>query len=269
MTYDAAERSLASGRPVELYSFNRQSQYFRYTSADSEQVVSSNTYQSVVIKRANIEQGTELNRGALQISVQRDLALVALYQAGPPSEIVTCQISQFHAGDNQVQIIWSGRIISMSIWADGMAKIILEPVYNSLRRMGLRRVYQRQCPHLLYGAACGANSSTFRVPGVTASSGTTLTVSAVGAFANGYFAGGYVEWQVIVGIYERRFIESHTTTSLVLSTRADVALGTAVNVYPGCDHLLATCNSKFANAANFGGLPYIPSKNPFDGTPVY
>ncbi|MBK7804300.1 MAG: phage BR0599 family protein [Chloracidobacterium sp.] len=37
----------------------------------------------------------------------------------------------------------------------------------------------------------------------------------------------------------------------------------------GCDHTLATCIAKFANGLNYGGMPYWPTKNPFDGTIIY
>lgn len=40
--------------------------------------------------------------------------------------------------------------------------------------------------------------------------------------------------------------------------RADVALGTIVQIRHGCDKRLETCAARFANAANFRGEPHLP-----------
>jgi len=41
-----------------------------------------------------------------------------------------------------------------------------------------------------------------------------------------------------------------------------------VKIYPGCDRVRATCESKFDNLDNFGGFPWIPTKNPFGGSSI-
>ena len=50
--------------------------------------------------------------------------------------------------------------------------------------------------------------------------------------------------------------------TLVLPFHEDV-LSEDVSVYAGCDHTIATCLAKFANDINFGGCPYVPTKNIF------
>lgn len=40
--------------------------------------------------------------------------------------------------------------------------------------------------------------------------------------------------------------------------RADVGIGTIVELREGCDKRLQTCSSRFANAANFRGEPHLP-----------
>ena len=46
---------------------------------------------------------------------------------------------------------------------------------------------------------------------------------------------------------------------------AGLAAGAAVTLWPGCPRNLSVCGSRFGNVANFGGLPYLPAKNPFSG----
>ena len=36
------------------------------------------------------------------------------------------------------------------------------------------------------------------------------------------------------------------------------AAGDAFTAYQGCDHRLATCQTQFANQANFRGFPFTP-----------
>ena len=46
-------------------------------------------------------------------------------------------------------------------------------------------------------------------------------------------------------------------------------VGQDVVAYPGCARTIAICQSKFNNAPNFGGVPGLPGKSPFDGTPIF
>ena len=39
--------------------------------------------------------------------------------------------------------------------------------------------------------------------------------------------------------------------------------GTKIKIYPGCDKRLTTCVSKFANAINFRGEPFIPGQDAY------
>lgn len=271
MAYSARETSADSARPIELYEFNREGQAWRYTSSDEPFTLSGATYNPAVIERSGLEQGTEMNRAALTLNVQRDLEIAALYQAGPPSDVITLILRQIHIDDSEARLLWSGRIITVNTWENGKAKIFLEPVYTSLRRNGLRRLYQKACPHVLYGPACNASNAVFRVVGVCAGvSGLSITIPQAQGFPAGWFAGGYLEWQTSPGIFERRFIESHNGNSVIVTVSpVGLLADVEIRLYPGCDHLISTCNSKFNNAANFGGMPFIPSLNPFGSTPIY
>lgn len=270
MTYDAVERSRDGRRPVEIYTFARDYQTWRYTSADRDVVVDSLTYTARSISRSAIEATGELARLGLTLNVQRDLEVADLFRVSPPSAAVTCTVRQYHDGDGSVATLWSGRIASVS-WQGASATIALEPVYTALRRVGLRRMYQRQCPHVLYGSACGVNSAAFRVDGpADAISGLTVSVSEASLLADGWFAGGFIEYDIALGIAERRFVTGHSGAVLTLSAApAGLVVGQSVRMFPGCDHALATCNSKFSNALNYGGMPYFTQKNPFGGEPIF
>lgn len=270
MTYDTVERSVQGGRPVELYTFARDTATWRYTSADRDVTVSSQTYLSRPISRSDIESTSEKARLGIRVRAPRTLEVADLYRVSPPTQAVTLVLQQYHEGDGQVATIWTGRILAVD-FSGPAAEISLEPVYTSIRRIGLRRLYQRQCPHVLYGSSCKVARESFRSDGtVTAISGTSITVPAVSALAAGWFAGGYVEFIAEGGVAERRFILDSSGATIALASSAyGLSVGAEVKLYPGCDHSIATCASKFSNAANFGGFPFFPQKNPFNGQPVF
>ncbi len=272
MTFSTIETSAESRRPVEIYTFQRDFSAFRYTSADRDITLGEFTYAAKPISRSSIEQSSEMQRRAIKLTVPRDLEVADMYRISPPSSVVTCLIQQFHYGDTDARVVWSGRILGVE-WDGSTALLTMEPVYTAMRRVGLRRAYQKQCPHVLFSPACGANAAAYLAYGpATAISGLTISITAAATQANGYWTGGYIEYPIEDGLVERRFITGHAGSTLTLSSPATgAAEGVLVNIYPGCDHALTTCDGKFSNSVNYGGMPYFTRKNPFGGIdgPVY
>lgn len=270
MTFDARETSADAGRPVELYTFGRDYQRWRYTSADRTVVADSQTFTARTITRSAIDVSAEKARSGIKITGPRDLEVAELFRVSPPTLAITCIVQQYHDGDGALATIWTGRIAGVE-FAGPAALITCEPTFTALRRIGLRRLYQRQCPHVLYGQACRVNREAFRTDGLVESvAGLVVNVAAADGQPDGTFAGGYLEWDVALGIPERRFILDHTGAGLTVSSLPyGLVGGTAVRLYPGCDHTLDTCTDKFSNTPNYGGFPYFPTKNPFGGDPIF
>ncbi|HWH75545.1 MAG TPA: phage BR0599 family protein [Methylibium sp.] len=268
MSYDARETSIAGGAPVEFYEFTRGSAApQRYTSADGDIVLSGNTYVARTLRRGRIEASAERARNALQISCERTFPIAEMFRVAPPSDVIGVVVKRQHRDDVDVAVIWTGRVLNCAF--NGLEAVLsCEPVTSSMKRPGLRRLYQRGCPHVLYGPGCGLNrASVSTLTTVTAISGLVLSVAALDAYP---FAGGFVEWEVEPGVFERRFIGSFSSLNLTLTQPFQgIPIGAAVTVSPGCDHTMATCDGTYANVPNFGGFPFIPIKNPFAGTPVY
>jgi uncharacterized phage protein (TIGR02218 family) len=119
---------------------------------------------------------------------------------------------------------------------------------------------QKQCNHVLYDRGCTVARAGFKVTTTANASGTTLTLAGIGGNPNGWAKHGDV---VRVSDGERRSILEQVGTTVTI----DVPFGTFVNgdsveVYAGCDWLVETCVTKFANVANFGGHPEMPTNNP-------
>lgn len=271
MTYEAKEESVFEGEPIELYTFQTSSNVWRYTNIDEEVSIAGGTYSPINIKRLDIEQTQDRSRTPQTITMQGNAPFLLPYRASPPDDIVQLTIQRFHRGDSEVHTIWLGRVVNVKFVNEGEEGVIrCEPVYTSLLRPVLRRLYQRNCPHVLYGTECRVVRTAFEIAAQL--QGVTGNVLDSGTFAlqvDGYFNGGYVEWS-LAGVIQRRFIVAHVGSQITISLPFDGIPGNAnVKVYPGCDHTLNTCVNKFSNELNFGGQPYFPEKNPFGGSPIF
>jgi len=268
MTYAAVETSIQSGRPVELYEFLYGATAYRYTSADGDVVYGGNTYSAVPIARGAVEATNEVARLALEITCTRELPVLEPFAVCPPEEVVLITLRRLHSGDGEAIIMWMGRVLNVTL-NNAAAEIHCESVFTSLKRVGLRRLYQKSCPHVVYGTGCGLARATYKATKtVSTVVGTTITVGSIGA-VDGYYAGGYLEWSS-GGVSHRRSIHSQTGGAVVIGFPIPgIAASDSVDLYPGCDHTLATCASKFSNSANYGGMPFFPPKNPFAGVAIY
>lgn len=269
MSIAARETSVDAASPIELYEFRRGAGVWRYTSAPDDIDYDTFTFLAVPLVRSGIEQTNEAGRAGLRVTLPRDTDVVQPFVATPPSEVTLLTVYRQHRQDVETAVVWMGRVLNAE-WRGSEVELNCEPVYTSLQRTGLRRLYQRNCPHVLYGGACGASPITHRVQGtVSGVSGAAITVPSAAGFATGNFAGGYATWQA-GGLTEKRMIVAHAGDLVTLSAvPPGLSAGAAVMLYPGCDHTLVTCEAKFANSANFGGFPFIPTKNPFGGSPIY
>ncbi|OED39011.1 hypothetical protein AB833_17385 [Chromatiales bacterium (ex Bugula neritina AB1)] len=269
MSYASRETSTADSSPVELYEFRRGGDTWRYTSGAQDIHHATNLYSAVPIQRSNIEQASEMGKTGLRITCARDLAFAQAFIATPPAEITLLTLYRQHRGDNQTLAIWMGRVLNAE-WRSAEVELNCEPAYTSLQRVGLRRLYQRNCPHVLYGTACGVSAVVFRVAATVASiAGNRLSVPTAADYGAGYFAGGYATWAAN-GITEKRMITEHGSDAITLSAAPPgLNPGDGITLYPGCDRTLKRCQEKFSNSANFGGFAFIPAQNPFGGSPIY
>lgn len=270
MTFDASETSVQDGQPIELYTFVIYGQAYRYTTASEQQLVDVFTYAPMPgLSRGPIEETGDIARNDLTIRAPETFEVAQFFDPVPPSEVMTLEIKRVHRGGVDPVPWWAGRVLNCE-WKEGLAVLSCENIFTSLRRTGLRRLYQRTCPHVLYGAACRAVPATFaQTLTVSVVAGRSVTVPGLTG-ANGRFTGGYLEWIVSISRTERRGIKDHNAAVLELTHPiADLFVGATVNLFPGCAHDLADCQGFFSNAINYGGWPYFQAKNPMGGNSVF
>lgn len=280
-TYSDLESSVHGGRPVELFRFVHGSTVWTYSSGP-EVEHGGETYAHFPIGRDEMQQVKELSKSPLEVLIPRTSELSLLYLAGQPEHVVALTVFRMHVGASDSPIVyWKGRVVSVD-WPDpATAKLSCESVFTSMKRPGLRARYQRMCRHALYSEQCGVNKAAYAVAGtVTAidSARTVVTIHEASGYANGYFNGGFLA----LADGTMRYIAAHSGSSITLGNPAPILAdyvgatgygknygrvygGSDLVLYPGCGRNRSTCQNKFGNILNFGGWPWIPLRNPFDG----
>lgn len=256
-------------KPVEFFRFVMGSEVWTYTSADYPITYNDELYGPVSIGRGQMEAKNELSKASLEVKVDIYNPLARILLRSVNEEVLT--LTLFVQTDVTTGTAWKGRLSSLKPTGSQLI-MVFESVFTSLRRPGLRARYQKTCRHALYGRGCNLALASFATAGTaTAVSGSVVTVTEAAGFADGYFTGGMLRGPDNI----LRWVLSHTGDSITLSRPLDsigeaIALsGTAsVTLYPGCDHNRETCRVKFNNLDNYGGFPWIPSKNPMGGSSI-
>lgn len=273
MSFEALEVSKEGGRPVELLSISFQQYQWRYTTAELPIYYNGIAYSPLPTERDEIESTGDFTRSNLTIKLPHDSPVGELFRVTPPSGVVSVNLFSKHYDYDQFMTLWKGRIINIQ-WELPWMVLTTESVFSSLQRVGLRRVFASQCPYSLYGPECGVAEVDHRaVYTVDEVSGLTVTCYAAIGQPTDYFAGGYLTYNsAIRNTLERKMIKHSVSTTggiVLASLPLELVPGTQVYVHPGCDHSLTTCSNKFSNSLNFGGMPFIPKKNPFGGSSIY
>lgn len=261
MSYSAREQSDYGGHPLELYRFAMGDNLWLFTTADHEVAHGEEVYTPLYVKRGNFTKAGDAKKAGLDIELSATNPLALQFRSGWLSSTMVVTILRHHYEDYDFSVLWKGRVTGCT-WSGSVARLRTESVATSFQRAGLRRVYQVGCPHQLYGPQCGVAATSYAVSlVVAAASGAELEVTGAGGHADGYFIGGMMQ-----SGDDRRLIVGHSGVDITLVDGVDgLEAGATITLWPGCDKATATCNGRFGNIVNFGGLPYLPSKNPFSG----
>lgn len=263
MTFATFETSVESGRPIELYTFTVGATITRYTSAEDSINFLSNTYLPKQITRTDPTQVSDDRRATIEVTLPTEDAIAQQYISVPPGQLMSLQIIRLHRGDTDYLVIWDGNVIACTFKREG-AQAVLSAVSSesALSRPIPRFKFSGLCNHMLYDGRCQVLKASFAYTGaVGAVSGNTVEVVGLeAAKGTGWALGGYVK-QPDDSDFRQVRGQSGDTLTIPLPFNAPPS-GTLI-VQAGCDHTLATCKAKFSNVVNFGGFPYVPTKNPF------
>lgn len=269
MSFLSLELSRNSGKPVELYHVSAGPRHWYFTTGRRQVVFGGNTYDPVAGKRGRIEQNREFEKSTVSLTLPVWSPMSASLLVNPPENKVEVVIYRFHEGDVDAEtaIYWSGRVANVT-YTNAEATYRFEPVYTSLRAQGRRKMYSISCGHTLFRQGCRLNEATFAVACIVDSilvDGQVVTASELTGAAPGYYSGGRATATIAGQPYVRQIIGNDDGNFRLQIPFPGLAIGDSVIVYPGCDHTFATCTAKFGNQLNYGGFPWKPLKNPFEG----
>ena len=271
MTFDSRERSIATGKPVRLYYFQRGALSWAYTGADREIASGTITYAPRAISDNGIRQSGQTSADALEITGPATLEVAQLFRGVAPSDEIGITIRDIHYGETDSVVGYVGSIQSVRFPAEDRAQIVCQSLATSLETPGLRLAWMRNCTYALGDKNCQVDMEPRGVAGTVASmDGATVSASAWAAYPDGWFAGGYVQWPLGSGVYERRAVETHAGLVLgLVGGTGGINLNQALTAYPGCERTAQVCKDKFNNLLRYGGVPGLPGRSPFDGNPVF
>lgn len=274
MSFASQETSIDSGEPIDLYVFTYgagPTDFFAYTDAEDDFTWLGVEVFARQIEHDDIQSSGTTDKTTMEIRMLNTDPVAEMFRVYPPSFPISVIIYRGHVGSDDFLLQWSGKVLSCARDGALQARLTCEPSTISLRRIGLRRSFQYMCPFPLYGAECKANKAAATItviPSVVESRKIVLDT----VIANPpHYAGGIVEWVNTEGRTEYRTVLTvdvvGSTTELVVSgiTRG-LAVGDMFLLSKGCAHNMTACSTVHNNILNYGGQPYIPTKNPLGRT---
>ena len=122
--------------------------------------------------------------------------------------------------------------------------------------------YQSSCHYSLYGEGCGVTKANFSETQKTIQNNSTKQkIYCTLSKPVGYYTNGIIEFLDGENIGTKRAVKIHENGVLTLSMPLlfQPQQGEKFNIYAGCNKSIDMCRSKFNNAANFGGTPFVPA----------
>lgn len=268
MSYQDIESSLDQGNPVELYEFVQGTKRTLYSSNANGITKEGIFYQPMPISRDRIKQSSDVFKDSLKLDFPRGDQFANQYIGFAPEDVTTVTIFRGHENDPLKQFIvyWKGRVVGAKA-SGNKINVECESVFTSIKRPGLRARFEYGCRHTLYLPGCFVSKEAHKANGyvIGITRGVDIQVLAASAKPDGYYTGGMITTQDGTA----RWITHHVGQILTISRPIHgLSQGASLDLYPGCDHLKETCRIKFNNLDNFGGFPYIPTKNPFGGSSI-
>lgn len=270
------EGSEQDNRPREFYQLDVAGVTYYLTSADHDLAHEGQVYTAEPMMRESQRVVTARDGGgnnvfALTIRVDHPIVRRWFKMGVPPQQAtVTGFRKQMRSG--LVEQIWRGAIVSVSCETDGVAKLNIasllgEPIRRRLPTIRASKI----CNHVLYGQGCNADSESVLFKLTTTAlyvNGRVVRYDQGNTSASGWAKFGQL---IHVASGESMTVLSHGYIGLPSSVVEvemqnaipDLHTGDSIIVRAGCDHTIDQCVARFDNAINFGGMPALPTRNPF------
>lgn len=136
---------------------------------------------------------------------------------------------------------------------------------NQILNINIGDLYTTECDADLGSTRCGVNLATYTVSGTVTQidlASKVFRASALPATSANYYNLGGLKFTSGANIGKLIEIKNHEESirqfEMFLTFPFPILVGETFDVYPGCDKIVTTCFSKFNNAVNHRGEPYMP-----------
>jgi uncharacterized phage protein (TIGR02218 family) len=222
--------------------------------------VGADVFYKVSVTRGKIATGLE----HLTVHLPGDHAFSRKFATIAPGQTATLTVQGYHLGDTaDLRVLYKGVVRSVAFSKDmSKSSLSLVPISEAFTKQIPERTFQASCNNILFDSNCKISAGLYSYAGtVSVVSGNTITVPGLTASkGNDWSTAGFVAYDVLD--YRLILLQSSDVLTLALPFYETV-MNENVTVYAGCNRTIGVCNTKFSNTANFGGCPYVPTKNIF------
>lgn len=257
------EGSAASAAPVGAVDCAYGSTHWRFTTGASTVTVAGETYSPQAGARVGkLEISRNAMRNLLEITVPWSAEFVKDWLASPPDGSVAVTVYHVDVAGGFARR-WYGGFVKSLEWKEERKAIIR--CVNAANDIvgGLCLRCGRMCQVALWSDACGLDPTddpSWQIISTVGSvDGVNITATAISGQADGWWIGGRLTASA-QGV-TRMVIDHAGDTVKFNAPIPGLAAGDAFALTAGCDHLQATCETKFNNLANFQGQPHMPDVN--------
>jgi uncharacterized phage protein (TIGR02218 family) len=216
--------------------------------------------------------GYPTNGGAATVPSSLEISLLQAIQLGlfDGAKITVYTTYMPDYGDLRygVETKYSGQITELDKTGRTTAEGTAESYLFKLNQQMPRMLLQPGCRWVLGDAGCTLDlqshpNNPLIQTGVVSSASTSLQIQSQTPLtqADDYFTQGIITMTSGQNMGLSMSVKQYKGGVIVL-TRPFlfmVATGDQFRVTAGCDHTFSTCQTKFGNLANFGGMPFVPS----------
>jgi len=270
MSFAAISALISGKKPVWLYLLRKGAEYRYFTSRGTDFVGPGTD----VFAQTDVFGDTNTDEFSPEVKLvfPQSNEFARLFLSDPGYDDNEVQIFQTFEDDPDAEIVckFRGRVVDTRAFYKTIT-LAAENRFTTFRRKALVDVIQRPCRHALYHGGCGLNIADFQQPAtVTGLSGNVATITSSPSQADGYFSGGVLTFGTQQQFIVKQVGSSFTLLAPVPGLADEIATNgsASVQIAPGCDLSMATCEDKFDNLANYGGFPWLTDslydgRNPF------
>ena len=266
MSYNDREADQQQQQSAELYTLTSGDEIVRLTSYYTDITLDGNTYTHVPLKRSAFTRDITGSIPSLTIDAPI-IAPFTGYIAETPINPTRVQIHKYFlygAAWSHV-LMFIGIIKSVMVQENAVRANCLSKEYE-LKKQIPHVLIQGYCNNTLYDDVCAANRNLYKVEATITGIGTTkpYTLTA-NEFTDLLIFTNMKHGTVHFGD-QVRYIVNHDgdtkTITIAGGQFRDIAIGSPVIVYGGCDKSPYMCKEKWNNLPQFVGFPYVPDRSP-------